>query len=45
MIRKAFLVTLKPGSQEDYERRHNPVRPELQDVLKKHGVSNYLDLS
>ena len=44
VIRKAFLVTPKPGSQEEYERRHNPVWPELQDVLRKHNVSYYFDL-
>lgn len=41
MIRKAFLMTLKRGREEEYERRHNPIWPELQDVLKKHGVHNY----
>jgi L-rhamnose mutarotase len=41
MIRKAFLMTLKPGQREEYERRHNPIWPELQEVLKKHGVHNY----
>jgi L-rhamnose mutarotase len=41
MIRKAFLMTLRPGCQEEYERRHNPVWPELQEVLKRHGVANY----
>lgn len=41
MIRKAFLMTLKPGAQEEYERRHNPIWPELRDVLKSHGVGNY----
>jgi L-rhamnose mutarotase len=41
MIRKAFLMTLKPGSQVEYERRHNPIWPELQTVLKDYGVSNY----
>src|SRR5215510_6117493 len=41
MIRKAFLMNLKPGSQEEYERRHNPIWPELQAVLKEHGVNNY----
>ena len=41
MIRKAFLMTLRPGQQEEYERRHNPIWPELQWVLKQHGVSNY----
>ena len=41
MIRKAFLMTLKPGQREEYERRHNPIWPKLQEVLKKHGVHNY----
>ncbi|HEV8484257.1 MAG TPA: L-rhamnose mutarotase [Blastocatellia bacterium] len=41
MIRKAFLMTLKPGLQDEYEKRHNPIWPELQDLLKQHGVHNY----
>jgi L-rhamnose mutarotase len=39
--RKAFLMTLKPGNQDEYERRHDPIWPELQRVLKEHGVSKY----
>jgi L-rhamnose mutarotase len=41
MIRKAFLMTLKPGNQDEYERRHKPIWAELQKVLTSHGVSNY----
>jgi L-rhamnose mutarotase len=41
MIRKAFLMTLRPGNQDEYERRHNPIWPVLQQVLSEHGVSNY----
>lgn len=41
MIRKAFLMTLKPGCQDEYEERHNPIWPELQEVLEQHGVHNY----
>ncbi|MCM3903020.1 MAG: L-rhamnose mutarotase [Pyrinomonadaceae bacterium] len=41
MIRKAFLMTLRPGNQDEYERRHNPIWPELQQVLREHGVHNY----
>ena len=41
MIRKAFLMRLKPGCEAEYERRHNPIWPELDDVLRQHGVSNY----
>ncbi len=41
LIRKVFLMTLKPGQKEEYARRHNPIWPELAEVLKKHGVHNY----
>jgi len=41
MIRKAFLMTLKPDCHDEYERRHNPIWPDLEAVLKQHGVSNY----
>ncbi len=41
MTRKAFLMTLKPGRQDEYEKRHNPIWPELQEVLKQHGAHNY----
>ena len=41
MIRKAFLMTLKPESQATYEQRHNPIWPELHEALKGNGVRNY----
>ena len=41
MIRKAFSMTLKPGTWIEYEKRHNPIWPDLQEVLKSHGVHNY----
>jgi len=41
MIRKAFLTRVKPGMIDQYEKSHNPIWPELHDVLKKHGISNY----
>lgn len=41
MIRKAFLMILKPGCEQEYEQRHNPIWTELQTVLKRHGVDNY----
>ncbi len=34
-------MTLKPGNQQEYARRHNPIWPELKVVLKEHGVHNY----
>lgn len=41
MIRKAFVMSVNPGSEQDYERRHRPIWPELEAVLKAHGVHNY----
>jgi L-rhamnose mutarotase len=41
MIRKAFLMRLKPNQQIEYQRRHNPIWPELQATLQAHGVHNY----
>ena len=40
MIRKAFIFPLKPGTEAEYARRHQPIWPELAAVLKAHGVHN-----
>ncbi|MFM8395673.1 MAG: L-rhamnose mutarotase [Acidobacteriota bacterium] len=40
-IRKAFLMRLKPGHQAEYERRHNPVWPEMEETLRAYGARNY----
>lgn len=41
MIRKAFVMSVNPGQEEEYERRHRPIWPELEAALKQHGVHNY----
>ena len=41
MIRKAFLMKVNPDQHEEYLKRHNPIWPELEDVLKSHGVHHY----
>ena len=41
MIRKAFLIKAREGMAEEYKKRHNPIWPELMQVLKDYGVSNY----
>ena len=41
MIRKAFVMSVSPGQESEYEKRHNPIWPELAAVLKEHGVHNY----
>jgi L-rhamnose mutarotase len=34
-------MKLNAGCRDEYESRHNPIWPELQEVLKRHGVYNY----
>ena len=41
MIRKAFVMSVNPDQHKEYEDRHTPIWPELEEVLKAHGVSNY----
>jgi L-rhamnose mutarotase len=41
MIRKGFVMQLRPGHVDEYRRRHQPIWPELQEVLREHGVHNY----
>ncbi len=41
MIRKAFVMSVSPGQGTEYRRRHNPIWPDLEAVLRQHGVLNY----
>jgi L-rhamnose mutarotase len=41
MIRKAFVMSVNAGAEDEYERCHNPIWPELEQILKAHGVGNY----
>lgn len=41
MIRKAFVMSVHPGQEAEYKRRHQPIWPELKATLKTHGVHNY----
>ena len=40
-MREAFVMQLKKGYEEEYERRHNEIWPELVTLLKESGVSEY----
>ena len=40
-MRIAFKMKLFEGNTEEYKKRHNPIWPELEEVLKKHGVITY----
>jgi L-rhamnose mutarotase len=37
----AFKMRLKPGCKEEYRKRHNEIWPELKQLLKDNGVSDY----
>ncbi len=41
MLRKAFVMSVNEGQEQEYERRHRPIWKELEEVLKAHGVHNY----
>ena len=41
MIRKAFVMSIDAGQEAEYEHRHRPIWPELEETLKAHGVHNY----
>lgn len=34
-------MSVFPGKEEEYEKRHSPIWPELEKVLHEHGVRNY----
>lgn len=41
MIRKAFSMSFHPGNEAEYQRRHQPIWPELEAELRAHGVRSY----
>ena len=41
MIHKSFKMHLYEGMAEEYERRHNLLRPEMKDMIHEYGGHNY----
>lgn len=41
MIRRAFVMQVNPDTHAEYQRRHSPIWPELEQVLKEHGAHHY----
>ncbi|MDP9081099.1 MAG: L-rhamnose mutarotase [Bacteroidota bacterium] len=41
MEKIAFKMKLKPGFRDEYLKRHNEIWPELQQLLKANGISDY----
>lgn len=37
----AFTMQLKPGCEAEYERRHDALWPELAELLRSKGISDY----
>jgi len=41
MERLCFLIELEPGTEQEYERRHDELWPEMHAALKAAGYRNY----
>ena len=41
MIKTAFKMKLKPGYAAEYKRRHDEIWPELLELLRQAGISDY----
>lgn len=41
MEKFAFRMRLNPGCRDEYKRRHDEIWPELADLLREAGVSDY----
>ena len=41
MTRIAFKMKLFKGNEEEYKKRHNEIWPELKQLLKASGISEY----
>jgi L-rhamnose mutarotase len=41
MRRVAFKMKMKPGMKEEYKRRHAEIWPEVAELIKKTGTSDY----
>jgi L-rhamnose mutarotase len=39
--RTCFTFTIKPGTEQEYRRRHDEIWPEMVSALKASGISNY----
>lgn len=35
------MLKVNPDAHEEYERRHRPIRPELEETIKAHGGKRY----
>jgi L-rhamnose mutarotase len=40
-IRRAWIMTLKPGAEAEYKRRHDAIWPELREAIVASGVTSF----
>jgi L-rhamnose mutarotase len=40
-MKVAFKMKLKPGFEQEYQKRHNEIWPELSALLKANGINDY----
>ena len=41
MVRRAWRLKVREGQEQEYKRRHQEIWPELLEVLKTGGATNY----
>lgn len=41
MERACFTFEIRPGTEDEYKRRHDEIWPELVEVIKSSGAKNY----
>lgn len=41
MVRKGFKMKLRRGAEQEYEKRHNELWPEMKTMIAEYGGSNY----
>lgn len=41
MERFCFTFTIKPGTEEEYKRRHDEIWPAMVEALRESGIHNY----
>jgi L-rhamnose mutarotase len=39
--RRAWIMMLKPGAEDEYKRRHDAIWPELRDAILASGVTSF----
>lgn len=41
MVRQAWVMTLKPGNEAEYKKRHDEIWPEMTALMRRDGIRTY----